>query len=157
MDKILISYRRGDTRKESLHIYRILIHAFGTSNVFMDLSESFPIPSFSDKLKEALEVVRATIVVIGPDWLDIRDERGNRKIRNTNDILYIELDAVLNHQNIEVIPILLHNASMPKAEDLRIQMRGLTTKKPIIIREEPHFDTDIFQLIEYLRRFVEAA
>jgi len=123
----------------------------------MDLSESFPIPSFSDKLKEALEVVRATIVVIGPDWLDIRDERGNRKIRNTNDILYIELDAVLNHQNIEVIPILLHNASMPKAEDLRIQMRGLTTKKPIITREEPHFDTDIFQLIEYLRRFLEAA
>jgi hypothetical protein len=36
------------------------------------------------------------LAVIGPNWLDARDEHGNRRLDNPNDFVRIEIAAALH-------------------------------------------------------------
>jgi hypothetical protein len=64
--------------------------------------------------------------VIGPRWLELSDEQGNRRIDDSSDIVRIEISTALQ-RGIPVIPILLNGTKIPSShrsaryEDLTVR------------------------------------
>jgi hypothetical protein len=88
------------------------------------------------------------LAVIGSNWLDARDEHGNRRLDNPNDFVRIEI-AVLQ-RNIPVIPILLDGATIPKATQLPEDLQELALCNAMEIRHASFHD-DMNRLIRGLK------
>jgi hypothetical protein len=95
--KIFISYRRDDAAALAGRVYDRLEREFGRDNLFRD---------------------------IGRDWLDARDEDGNRRLDNPYDYVRIEISAALK-RDIPVIPILIDGTRVPKADQLPDDLKAL--------------------------------
>ena len=54
--------------------------------------------------------VRCLLAVIGPNWLNAKDESGVRRLDNPDDFVTIEIAAALA-RDIRVIPVLVDNAA----------------------------------------------
>jgi len=60
------------------------------------------------------EIARCDVLlaVIGPRWLELSDDQGNRRIDDSSDIVRIEISTALQ-RGIPVIPILLNGTKTP--------------------------------------------
>jgi hypothetical protein len=93
------------------------------------------------------------LAIIGPNWLDARDEHGKRRLDDPKDFVRIEIAAALQ-RNIPVIPILLDGAPMPKAVGLPKDLKELTLRNGIEIRHAS-FQDDMNRLIHGLEGRVD--
>ena len=73
---------------------------------------------------------RAGTAVIGPDWLNAREDDGNRRLDSPNDFVRIEIAAALR-RDIPVIPILLDNSRMPRADQLPDDLKELALRQGV--------------------------
>jgi hypothetical protein len=87
--------------------------------------------------------------VIGPNWLNARDEDGNRRLDNPHDFVRIEIGAALQ-RNIPVIPILLDGAKVPKANQLPKELEELSLRNGLDVRHVS-FHNDVDRLIRGLK------
>jgi len=88
-------------------------------------------------------------VVIGPDWLDVRDDHGNRCLDNPNDFVRIEIAAALL-RNIRVVPILLDGAIVPKADQLPKDVEELALRNALNVHHAS-FHSDMDKLVHELK------
>jgi len=93
--------------------------------VFWDRDTLEPGTNYRNEIKATLEECEIVIAVIGKEWLDIRDELGNRRLENEDDVLRLELRAALGRK-IPIIPVLVGSAMMPNARDLPEDLKPLT-------------------------------
>ena len=115
--KVFISYRRDDSAGYAGRVRDRLERELGPNLLFMDV-DAIPLGTyFSKVLREEVAKCGVLLAVIGPNWLDARDEHGNRRLDDPNDFVRIEIAAALQ-RDIPVIPILLDNAKIPKASQL---------------------------------------
>src|SRR5689334_8201537 len=122
MPKIFISYRRADSRAYAGRIYDRLVEAFGKDSVFKDVND-IPIGAdFRETLHESIAASDVLLVLIGPQWLTIKDTQGKRRLDDPADFVRIEVESGLQSPNIVTIPVLVDNASMPHAEDLPLEL-----------------------------------
>lgn len=131
--KVYISYRRADSRPEATAIFTLLSNC-GFLNPVMDLDLS--IPSEVDARKVIAEEIRSSdlvIVVIGPDWLKIRDERGNYRIRNPNDLVRVEVETCIVVDHRRVILVLVNGAEAPNPEELPPILASLPDRKSVVV------------------------
>ena len=66
----------------------------------------------------------AVLALIGPNWLDIKDAAGRRRLDDPDDFVRQEI-AVALKRNIPVTPVLLQGASMPAQDRLPDDMKDL--------------------------------
>jgi len=150
MPKVFISYRRADSEDVTGRIYDRLDAEFGRQNVFKDV-DSIPLGvDFRKRLHDEVSRCDVLLAVIGKDWLEIRDERGNRRIDDKADFLRIEIEAALE-RDIRVVPLLVRNAGMPQEDQLPPSLRQLAFRNAIQIRSDPDFHRDMDRLIRSLR------
>jgi hypothetical protein len=90
------------------------------------------------------------LALIGPNWLNVRDEAGNRRLDNPRDYLRIEIATALE-RDIHVIPILLEGARMPKADQLPKELEELSARNGLDIRHAS-FHSDMDKLIRGLKK-----
>ena len=77
---LFIGYRRDDTQDTAGRIYDRLVRAFGEKAVFKDV-DNLPIGSdFGAHILGLLPRCRVFLALIGPDWLDAKDETGHRRL-----------------------------------------------------------------------------
>src|SRR5262245_13191088 len=116
-NKIFISYRRKDSEGYAGRITDRLEQEFGRDLLFVDV-DAIPLGANFVKVVRA-EVTQCGVLlaVIGPNWLDARDQDGNRRLDKSNDFVRVEIATALQ-RDIPVIPILLDGASMPNANRL---------------------------------------
>ncbi|MET3993736.1 hypothetical protein ABID65_005391 [Bradyrhizobium sp. S3.9.2] len=127
-----------------------LVREFGADNVFLDFS-SIPLgANFVERLTKEVHTCDALLAVIGPDWLDVRDEEGKRRLDNPQDFVRIEISAALQ-RNIAVIPILLNGTKIPPADRLPPEMQELTLRNALDLRLGS-FHSDVDRLIAGLTR-----
>ena len=88
------------------------------------------------------------LAIIGPAWLDARDEEGNRRLDNANDFVRIEIASALK-RNIRVIPLLLEGTRVPKAEQLPDVLKALALRNGLDVRHAS-FQADLDKLIRGL-------
>jgi hypothetical protein len=77
--RIFISYRRDDVAGDARGLRDALSARFGGTALFMDVDDLKPGQRFDEKLAEALDQSSALIVVIGPRWMTLLNERSGGK------------------------------------------------------------------------------
>jgi hypothetical protein len=95
------------------------------------------------------QVSSVLLAVIGPNWLDARDEHGNRRLDDPNDFLRIEIATALQ-RNIPVIPILVGGSRIPKADRLPEDLKELEQRNALDVRHTS-FHSDVDKLIQGLK------
>jgi hypothetical protein len=100
---------------------------------------------FADYLNSQVAACDAMLTVIGPNWLTVKDENGQRRLDNPEDFVVIEIAAALA-RNIPVVPVLVDGARMPKASELPESLKPLVRRQAVEMRHA-HFGKDAEALI----------
>src|SRR5262249_46294491 len=125
--KIFISYRRDDSAGHAGRLTDRLEQEFGRDSLFIDV-DAIPLGvNFVKVLYEEVSKCGMLLAVIGPNWLDARDEDGNPRLQNPSDFVRIEIAAALQ-RDIPVIPILLDGARIPRAIGLPDDIKELASR-----------------------------
>jgi TIR domain len=111
--------------------------------------------NFVKQLTSEVNGCDAFLAVIGPNWLDARDEHGNRRLDDPNDFVRIEVGAALQ-RDIPVVPILLDGAKMPSADQLPSDLQELSFRGGLDLRHSS-FDADVSRLIRELKQLPQWA
>jgi TIR domain len=151
--KVFISYRRDDSAGYAGRVRDRLERELGRDLLFMDV-DAIPLgTNFTKVLHEEVAKCGVLLAVIGPNWLDARDEHGNRRLDDPNDFVRIEIAAALQ-RDIPVIPILLEGARIPKADQLPEDLKELALRNGMEIRHAS-FQDDMNRLIRGLKGQVD--
>jgi formylglycine-generating enzyme required for sulfatase activity len=147
--KIFINYRRDDSAGHAGRVHDRLEREFGANLLFMDV-DAIPLgENFIKVLRDEVAKCDVLLALIGPNWLNVRDEDGNRRLDNPMDFLRIEIATALQ-RDIPVIPILLDGAKMPKADQLPQDLEELSVRNGIDIRHVS-FHSDMDKVIRGLK------
>jgi TIR domain len=147
--KVFISYRRDDSAGQAGRIQDRLEREFGHDLLFMDV-DAIPLgTNFVKVLHEEVAKCGVLLAVIGPNWPDVRDEAGNRRLDNPKDFVRIEIAAALQ-RDIPVIPILLDGARIPKAAQPPKDLEELPLRNGLDVRHAS-FPYDMDKLIRGLK------
>lgn len=120
---IAISYRRDDSLPIAGRLYDRLQATFGKSKVFMDFDSIRPGLDFRAQIKETINRSDVVIALIGPRWVG-PDADATRRIDDPNDFVRLEIAHALE-RDIPIIPVLVNNSPLPKAEALPEEIRAL--------------------------------
>jgi SIR2-like domain/TIR domain len=138
--RIFISYRRQETGWPARHLYDVLVEHFPAEQVFKDVDNIEPGEDFVERITAAVESCDVLLPLIGPQWLTITDENGQRRLDNPEDYVRLEIETALTHK-IGVIPILVDEAQMPRPNELPPTLAPLTRLNAIGISPN-RFDTE---------------
>ena len=142
MAKIFFSYRRIDSRDETLALWRAFAKKFGLLNrpldsylprkhLFMDIETmDYREGDFRKQIQRFIVLCDTVLVIIGPNWLP---ELKRRLGTGEPDWVRVEVEFALMHDK-RVIPVLVNGANMPNWSELPEEMRQLTTKHAATIR-----------------------
>ena len=151
MPGIFISYRREDTSGEAGRLYDRLAGHFGKDQVFMDIDTIRPGVDFVEVINDAVGSCEVLVAVIGKQWLTVQDENGNRRLDDPEDFTRLEITAALD-RNIRVIPALVGDAKMPKA-NLPEELVKFTRRQAIEI-SNLRFHDDVTRLIRVVEEVI---
>jgi hypothetical protein len=133
--KIFINYRRGDDPGNTGRLFDRLQEVFSRDRLFMDVESIEPGLDFVQALQEQVAQCDVLFSVIGKGWLDARDETGARRFDNPADFVRIEIEAALA-QGKRVIPVLVGEARMPRADELPDAMKPLARRNAVRLTHE---------------------
>ncbi|HSL03717.1 MAG TPA: toll/interleukin-1 receptor domain-containing protein [Nitrospiraceae bacterium] len=154
MSKVLISYRREDNADVTGRIYEWLTRKFGREAVFKDV-DSIPLGvDFRIYLDQQVAKCDVFLAVIGRDWMEKRDSKGQSMLDGAVDFVRIEIESALKRQ-IPVIPVLVSGASIPPAERLPASLQGLPYRNGIPVRPDPDFRSDMGRLIKNVKQHIQ--
>ena len=95
---IFINYRTDDSRGTPGRICDRLKDVFGPDRLFID--EGIPKgEDFEKYLKAQLKGAFILLAIIGPDWLDISNEVGHRRLDMGDDWVEVEIATALARQS----------------------------------------------------------
>ena len=144
---IFISYRRADASSPAGRLCDWLKRQFGSKRVFLDTDINYG-DNFAEVLEARLAEASVLIVVIGPDWLNCRNEHG-RRLDQPDDYVRMEVETGLR-RGIRLIPVLVGGAQMPAEDELPDALKPLHLKNAARIDDHsfrPHFDALVDQLV----------
>ncbi|WP_433256872.1 toll/interleukin-1 receptor domain-containing protein [Streptosporangium sp. CA-135522] len=144
--RVFLSYRRGDSSDVTADLYQLLAGRYGRRNVFMDVHSIRPGRDFRRELDEVIKRCDVLVAVIGPQWLDIRDEHGRRRVDQPEDYVRIEIETALSAR-LPVVPVLVCGAVLPRRENLPQSLADLPYMQGASLRPPPDFREDFHTLV----------
>lgn len=148
--RIFISYRRQDSGGQAIALGDRLKKEFGEDSVFMDVDG---IPFGTDFVEVLInEVKRCSVllVLIGPQWFDLLDKHGKRRLDDPDDFVRVEIRAALQRDKL-VVPIILDLGEMPPSDMLPEDIRALCRRSGFELKHAS-FHPDLDRLVSELRR-----
>ena len=130
MPAIFISYRRDDAEGEAGRLFDDLTAKFGADSIFMDVMDIKPGRDFRKVIDENVSSCGVLLAMIGKGWINATDEAGRRRLDDPQDFVRLETVSALK-RDIPVIPVLVHGASMPLAEQLPEELKELAYRKAV--------------------------
>lgn len=124
MAGIFISYRQADAKAWAISLRDGLARVFGENEVFLD-KDTLHAGNWRDQINRALDRCAVTLIVIGPRWLTIVDEQNRPRIGLPEDVHHQEVALALSRSDVTVIPVLVDEAQMPRAEQLPEDLHSL--------------------------------
>jgi TIR domain len=147
--RIFISYRRDDSAGHTGRVFDRLRGEFGQDALFMDV-DAIPLgANFVLVLREEVAKCDVLLAIIGPGWLDARDDTGHRRLDNPVDFVRVEIATALQ-RDIPVIPILLDGTRMPKQMGLPTDLQPLAERNGLDLRHAS-FHADMDKLVRGLK------
>ena len=84
---VFVSYRRSDSGPRVGRLHDRLVARLGAERVFLDV-ESIPAGEDFDRfIADSLSKVDIVLAVIGPQWLELRDHQGLRRLDAEDDLV----------------------------------------------------------------------
>ena len=148
MATIFINYRRVDSDVWAGNLYDILKNRLSNLRLFMDVDDISPGEEFGSVLRAALAETDLLIVVIGPAWLNARNEKGVRRLDELDDFVAREIAEALQRR-IAILPVLVQGAKMPSAAALPPAIQALTNYQAVELGTRT-WARDVEDLIEQL-------
>lgn len=142
--KLFISYRRSDARGIAGRLSDTLSVYFGDERVFRDIENIEGGADFGDVITQALQTADAVIVLIGPDWLSLKNDKGQRRLEDPQDWVAQEIASAIELKK-PIFPVLVENASMPHAEELPDRLKPLTRYNALSISDD-RWKADVLRL-----------
>jgi hypothetical protein len=149
---VFISYRRSDAGADARSIYQGLERTIGRGRLFMDVNTIAKGTNFRAALDQSLATSGVLLAIIGPGWLDARDEAGRRRLDDADDFVRREIAAALS-RGMPVVPVLVEGARLPAANDLPLELRGLLDRQSARLTHET-FDADMAVLTDEIMKVV---
>lgn len=147
MPRIFISYRRRDRRTFTGRLHDQLALKYGSNAVFMDVHDIPPAADFEAHLRERINWCDVMLVIIGPEWLNILQQRS---LSDEDDWVCREVAAGLDRREqsrLRIIPVLVDGAVMPDKQHLPETLHRLVPINALPIREDPDFRGDMERLV----------
>ncbi|MGI8770226.1 MAG: toll/interleukin-1 receptor domain-containing protein [Acidobacteriaceae bacterium] len=152
---IFVSYRRDDSEGEAGRLFDDLTRAFGQDCVFMDVAGIHPGMDFRKAIEDHVSSCGVLLAMIGPSWTNITNSSGQRRLDDPNDFVRIEVAAALA-RNIPVIPVLVHEARVPRPEQLPDNLKDLAWRNSVEITHA-RWNSDVQLLTQALQSYVTTA
>ncbi|MGH9308886.1 MAG: toll/interleukin-1 receptor domain-containing protein, partial [Vicinamibacterales bacterium] len=149
--RIFISYRRDDSAGWAGRLASDLQERLGQQTVFQDVATIEAGEDFVAAITRVLQTCAVALVVIGPDWRDIRDEQGAPRLENPQDLVRLEIATALRRQGLRVVPVLVGGATMPDGQELPADLRDLA-KRHAFDLSDTRWDYDIGRLADTLAK-----
>jgi TonB family protein len=130
---IFINYRREDSSGHAGRLFDALSDHFA-GRLFMDVDTLEPGVDFVEAIEQAVGSCEVLIVVIGREWLTVKDAAGQRRLDDPADFVRLELETALERK-IRVIPVLVQDAPMPRPEELPPSLARLARRNAIEISD----------------------
>src|ERR1051326_8101122 len=150
MSLVFISYRRSDGGGYAGRIFDRLCEHLGKERIFRDVDSIEGGTRFRDAIAKQLSTCKVVLALIGPEWLDARDESGKRRLDAPEDWVRIELSNALGH-NLCVIPVTVGGAHLPAAGDLPDDVKGLVQLQSMDLRDGDTWNGDLQLLVHRVR------
>ncbi len=150
--RVFVSYRRQDARHVAGRLADRLVERF---QVFMDMDTIEPGTDFTDVIRQAVNDCDVFLSVIGPQWMAVQAEDGQRRLDDPNDWVVAETAAALQRP-VPVIPVLVDGATMPSRSDLPAVLASLASRQAMTIHHES-FSSDVNRLIGAIERRLSTA
>lgn len=120
----------------------------------MDVAAIEPGRDFRKAIDQSVASCSVLLAVIGRDWLEAKDEAGQRRLDDPNDFVRVELASALR-RDIPVVPVLVRSAKMPRADQLPDDLKELAYRNAVELTYT-RWKTDVQALVEALRPHLEA-
>jgi hypothetical protein len=146
--RIFISYRREETAYPAGWLYDRLTDHFGGGQVFKDVDSIQLGDDFAEVITRAVGSCDVLLALIGDRWLTITDAQGRRRLDDPADFVRLEIEAALT-RNVRVIPILVDEARLPRADELPPSLAKLVRRQALEL-SPARFDFDISRLVKVL-------
>ena len=153
MRAIFISYRRDDAEGQAGRLFDDLSHHFGADAVFMDVAAIEPGRDFRQAIDQQVAECGVLLAIIGKGWVTARDDAGRRRLDDPMDFVRIETASALK-RDIPVVPVLVHGAAMPRAEDLPDDLKALAFRNAVELTHA-RWESDVQLLAKALRPYVQ--
>ena len=125
---------------------------FGIDRLFMDV-EAIPLGiDFIKALREEVSKCGVLLAVIGENWLNSPDKKGDRRLDNPDDLVRIEIATALE-RDIPVIPVLLDGARIPTGDELSEDLKALSRRNGLDVRHAS-FHRDMSKLVQSLKNLL---
>ena len=116
----------------------------------MDVDDIPPGGDFAAQIETKVASCDAVVVVIGKQWLTTRNDKGQLRLTDANDYVGLEVSLALQ-RSVLVIPVLVGGAQMPRAEELRADLRALATRNALTLNDQ-EFQRDADVLVQALEK-----
>ena len=146
--RVFITYRREETAAHAGRLYDAMVGRFGEANVFMDVDMA-PGVDFVERITEAVAACHVLIVVMGPSWATVEDERGTARLADPEDFVRLEVETALRRPEVTPIPVLVAGARMPNRDDLPPELRAITRRNALDLSDQ-RWRYDVGRLISTL-------
>lgn len=150
MPEIFISYRRDDSLSATGRLADKLVQQFGTEQVFRDLDAIEAGADFQRAIVDTVRAASVILVIIGRTWADVRTADGRRRLDDPDDYVRREIETALA-ANIQVVPVLVEGAGMPKADALPDPLHPLALRQAFEL-SETRWGHDTGRLMSYLEQ-----
>jgi len=118
----------------------------------MDVDTIAPGHDFAADIESALAGCDACVVLIGRNWLTIKDAEGRPRLEDPTDFVRLEVEAAVR-RGITIFPVIVDRASPPPADALPPDMRSLAGRQAIELTNE-RWNYDVSRLVLSLERLV---
>ncbi len=125
---IFISYRQDDAKAWAISLRDDLAEIFGDDQVFLD-KDTLHAGNWREQIEDALNRCKVVLVIIGPRWLTIIDEQKRPRIQLAGDVHHQEVAIALSRADVTVIPVLVDDAPMLRAEQLPQDLQKLSEQQ----------------------------
>ncbi|MGW5718970.1 toll/interleukin-1 receptor domain-containing protein [Amycolatopsis sp. NPDC003865] len=148
MRRTFISYRHEDSAHVAREIAAGLAKRSGWQSVFRDRDSLRPGELYPASIRDAVSVADLVVALIGPHWLDARDDDGGSRLADPRDWVRSELRTAFERA-VPVVPVLLDDTRLPAAAELPPDVRALSSSTYRRLRDRS-FTTDLRGLIDEL-------
>lgn len=152
---VFLSYRRADEPAFAGRIFDRLEDAL-PGRVFMDVDRVAPGTVFRDVLERELRQCGVFLAIIGPQWIDVADEHGHRRLESPDDWVRMEIELAMQ-TGAAIVPVLVQDATVPSQDQLPPTLHTLFDHNVARVGHA-RFQADVEGLIRSIReRLAERA